>query len=79
VLWSWGDKDNGALGHRVLDSDDEAIPSQLQSWVDENFRVIKCTLGTNIGAVLSVNGELQVWGAFRVRDLCKSFLSSISD
>lgn len=46
-----------------------SIPHPLQSLVDDNFRAIKVVTGDSICAALSTDGELRVWGSFRVSRL----------
>lgn len=51
-----------------LDVDElTSIPHPLQSLVDENFRAVQVAAGDSICAALSVEGDLRVWGSFRVR------------
>lgn len=51
-----------------LDVDDlTSVPHPLQSLVDENFRAVRVTAGDTISAAISTDGELRVWGSFRVR------------
>ena len=42
------------------------MPHRLQTLVDENFRAVKAVAGDSICAVVSDQGELRVWGSFRV-------------
>lgn len=52
-----------------LDVDElTSIPHPLQSLVDENFRAVQVAAGDSICAALSVEGDLRVWGSFRVRN-----------
>ena len=43
-----------------------SYPYPLQSLVDEGFRAVKITAGDSICAAISDEGELRVWGSFRV-------------
>lgn len=43
-----------------------SIPHPLQSLVDEGFRAVKVVAGDSICAAVSDQGELRVWGSFRV-------------
>lgn len=50
-----------------LDIDElTSIPHSLQSLVDEKFRAVQVAAGDSICAALSVEGDLRVWGSFRV-------------
>lgn len=44
-----------------------SFPYPLQTLVDENFRTVSVAAGDSICAALSDEGELRVWGSFRVR------------
>lgn len=44
-----------------------SVPHPLQSLVDENFRAVQVATGDSICAALNVEGDLRVWGSFRVR------------
>lgn len=81
-VWSCGVNDDAALGRitndvpdpdnpgKFLDVDNlTAIPHPLQSLVDEKFRAVRIAAGDNISAAISDQGELRVWGSFRVRTL----------
>ena len=51
-----------------LDVDElTAVPHPLQSLVDENFRAVRIAAGDTISAAISSEGDLRVWGSFRVR------------
>ena len=73
--------DDAALGrvtHNVPDPDspntflgvDEltSVPHPLQSLVEEKFRAVQIVAGDSICAALSREGDLRVWGSFRVGD-----------
>jgi regulator of chromosome condensation len=50
-----------------LDADDlTSFPHPIATLVDENFRTVKVTAGDNHSTALSDQGELRVWGSFRV-------------
>lgn len=50
-----------------LDVDElTSVPHPLQSLVDEKFRAVQVVAGDSIGAALSTEGDLRVWGSFRV-------------
>ena len=38
----------------------------IQSLVKENFRAVAVATGDSLGAVLNDQGELRIWGTFRV-------------
>ncbi|EKM80007.1 hypothetical protein AGABI1DRAFT_72781 [Agaricus bisporus var. burnettii JB137-S8] len=78
TVWSCGANDNAALGRittdvpdpdnegSFLDVDDlTSWPRPLQTLVDEHFRAVLVAAGDSIGAVVSDQGELRVWGTFR--------------
>jgi regulator of chromosome condensation len=44
-----------------------AQPFPLTSLVDEGFRATRIAAGDSISAAISQEGELRVWGSFRVR------------
>jgi len=49
--------------------DDEeltSIPHPLQTLIDENFRAVQLASGDSICAALSADGDVTVWGSFRV-------------
>jgi regulator of chromosome condensation len=43
-----------------------SYPLPLQSLTDEKFRAVRVTAGDSISAAISADGELRVWGSFRV-------------
>jgi regulator of chromosome condensation len=43
-----------------------SVPYPIQSLVDEGFRAVKIATGDNICAAISSQGDLRVWGSFRV-------------
>jgi regulator of chromosome condensation len=43
-----------------------AYPHPLKTLVDENFRAVQIVSGDSICAAVSDQGELKVWGSFRV-------------
>ena len=43
-----------------------SVPHPIQSLVNENFRAVRITTGDNICAAIDPEGELRVWGSFRV-------------
>jgi regulator of chromosome condensation len=78
-LWSCGVNDDAALGRVTKDVPDPenpdaflnvdeltSIPHPLQTLVDAGFRAVKVVAGDSICAALSDQGELRVWGSFRV-------------
>lgn len=78
-VWSCGVNDDAALGRVTKDVPDPdnpgkfihvdeltAVPYPLQSLVDEGFRAVRIAAGDSISAAISDNGELRVWGSFRV-------------
>lgn len=44
-----------------------SIPHPLQTLVDVGFRAVKVVAGDSICAAVSDQGEMRVWGSFRVR------------
>ena len=42
------------------------IPHPLQTLVDDGFRALKVAAGDSISAAIGTEGELRVWGSFRV-------------
>ena len=53
---------------KFLPSDELAMtPHPIQSLLDERFRAVKIAAGDSVSAAISSDGELRVWGSFRVR------------
>ncbi len=54
------------------------IPHPLQTLVDDGFRALKVAAGDSISAAIGTEGELRVWGSFRVSDIaiCHSLPSN---
>lgn len=78
-IWTCGVNDDAALGRitkDVPDPDKEgafinidiltSIPHPLQTLIDEQFRAVSIAAGDSICAAISSEGELRVWGSFRV-------------
>lgn len=78
-VWSCGLNDDAALGRitdqvpdpnkpgSFLDIDElTSVPHPLQSLIDENFRAVQVVAGDSICAAVSDQGDLRVWGSFRV-------------
>jgi alpha-tubulin suppressor-like RCC1 family protein len=78
-VWSCGVNDEGCLGRltenvpnpsnpkEFLDSDELSVtPYPIQSLLDENFRAVKVAAGDSISAAISSEGDLRIWGSFRV-------------
>ena len=78
-VWSFGTNDDAALGRvttNVPNPDKEgefmdvdtitSNPYPLQTLVDEKFRTVRIAAGDSIAAAISAEGELRVWGSFRV-------------
>lgn len=42
------------------------FPHRLQTLVDDSFRAVKIAAGDSISAAIGTEGELRVWGSFRV-------------
>jgi regulator of chromosome condensation len=79
VVWSCGVNDDAALGRYTTDVPDPdkpgsfldvdeltAVPHPIQSLVDQKFRAVRLTAGDTISAALSAEGDLRIWGTFRV-------------
>lgn len=79
-MWSCGTNDDAALGRvtqNVPDPQDPgnyldidlltSIPHPIKALVDEEFRAVQVAAGDSISAAVSSEGELRVWGSFRVR------------
>lgn len=43
-----------------------SYPYPLQSLVDENFRAVRIAAGDSVSAAISSDGDIRVWGSFRV-------------
>lgn len=55
-----------------LDIDElTAVPHPIQTLLDENFRAVRVAAGDSVSAAISVEGELRVWGSFRVNYFSK--------
>jgi regulator of chromosome condensation len=78
-VWSCGVNDEGCLGRvtvNVPDPNDpestldpdalSSTPYPIQALLDENFRAVRIAAGDNVSAAISSDGELRVWGSFRV-------------
>jgi regulator of chromosome condensation len=78
-VWSFGINDEATLGRvtegvpdpakpgeLLLSKDLEANPLPVQALIDENFRAVKIAAGDSISAAISAEGELRVWGSFKV-------------
>ena len=78
-MWTCGVNDDAALGRitkdvpnpedpdQFLDIDElTSVPHPLQPLIDENFRAVRIAAGDSISAAISSEGELRVWGSFRV-------------
>lgn len=87
-VWSWGINDNASLGRPTVgvpDPDDsneileaeilETQPLVVQTLVDEEFRAVEVAAGDSVSVALGSEGQLRVWGSFRVR--LDIFLSSV--
>ena len=48
------------------------IPHPLQNLVDDGFRALEVAAGDSISAAIGTEGELRVWGSFRVSDVTLS-------
>ena len=48
------------------------IPHPLQNHVDDGFRALEIAAGDSISAAIGTEGELRVWGSFRVSDITLS-------
>ncbi|KAF5387661.1 hypothetical protein D9615_000590 [Tricholomella constricta] len=90
TVWTCGVNDDAALGrvtHNVSDPEnpnsfldvDEltSVPHPLKSLVDENFRAVQVASGDSICAALSKDGDLRVWGSFRVNEGSLGFSSGL--
>ena len=89
-VWTCGTNDNAALGRvtenvpdsnnpgHFLNIDDlTSYPHPIQSLVDEGFRAVKAVAGDSICGIISDQGELRVWGTFRVRQHLQKIYSSL--
>lgn len=78
-VWSCGVNDDAALGRitrdvpdpnnpgSFLDIDDlTSLPHPIQTLVDEKFRAVRVAAGDSVSAAISAEGDLRVWGSFRV-------------
>ncbi|KAG7096713.1 hypothetical protein E1B28_004127 [Marasmius oreades] len=81
IIWSCGLNDDAALGritHQVTDPEKPGsfldvdqlttVPHPLQSLADEKFRTVQVATGDSICAAVSDQGDLRVWGSFRVNE-----------
>ncbi|KAK0482063.1 regulator of chromosome condensation 1/beta-lactamase-inhibitor protein II [Armillaria luteobubalina] len=80
-IWSCGLNDDAALGRVTQDVPDPenpgsfididtltSIPHPLQSLMDEKYRAVQIATGDSICAAVSAEGDLRVWGSFRVNE-----------
>lgn len=78
-IWTCGVNDDAALGRVTKDVPNPeepgtfinidvltSFPYPLQSLVDEGFRAVSIATGDSICAAINNEGELRVWGSFRV-------------
>ena len=78
-MWSFGINDEATLGRETehvpdplnpgdfLSSGDlEATPYPVKGLLDENFRAVKIVAGDSVSAAISSDGQLRVWGSFKV-------------
>lgn len=75
-MWTCGNNDEAALGREtagVLDGEkvvpEEELttyPHRIQSLIDEGFRAVRIAAGDSISGAISAEGDLRVWGSFRV-------------
>ncbi|THV08325.1 RCC1/BLIP-II [Dendrothele bispora CBS 962.96] len=90
TIWSCGLNDDAALGRDTqnipdpnnpgsfLDIDElTSIPHPLESLLDENFRAVQVATGDSICAAVNDQGELRVWGSFRVNEGSLGFSSDL--
>ncbi|KAE9410016.1 RCC1/BLIP-II [Gymnopus androsaceus JB14] len=90
TIWSCGLNDDAALGRitkdvpdpenpgSMLDMDElTSVPHPLQTLVEEGFRAVKIATGDSICAAVSDQGELRVWGSFRVNEGSLGFSSDL--
>jgi len=64
----------------MLDVDDlTSYPHPLQSLSDEHFRAVKLAAGDSISAAVSTEGELRVWGSFRVSMVSRLGTNALTD
>lgn len=75
-IWSSGVGDDAALGRPLqklslaeqgTNVDESICFRPLQSLIDESFRAVQISAGDNINAAINEQGDLKVWGSFRVR------------
>ncbi|KAF5380523.1 hypothetical protein D9615_004510 [Tricholomella constricta] len=90
TVWTCGNNDNAALGRQTTDVPDSqnpgsfvdetdlaSYPHPLQSLVDEGFRAVRIAAGDSISGAISTEGELRVWGSFRVNEGLLGFSSGM--
>lgn len=71
-VWSYGINDSGALGRITLgvegqDQEElEMYPGLVQGLKKEDFKAAKVYAGDSVSVAISENGDLKVWGSFRV-------------
>ena len=58
--------DPAKLSKLLKSGDLEVTPFPVWTLLDETFRAVKVTAGDSISAAVSSDGELQVWGSFKV-------------
>ncbi|KAF5358908.1 hypothetical protein D9758_004806 [Tetrapyrgos nigripes] len=90
TIWSCGLNDDAALGRVTKDVPDPenpgsfldideltSVPYPLQFLADEKFRAVQVVSGDSICAAVSDQGELRVWGSFRVNEGSLGFSSDL--
>ncbi len=60
-----GSNDDAALG-LPEESDILYTPERVQALLDENFRAVRIAAGSTVSAAISSEGQLRVWGTFKV-------------
>ena len=73
-VWTWGINDNGALGRLTQnigeDSDElEYVPKLVETLIKDDFKTARVFASDSASLALSEQGEVRVWGSFRVRAL----------
>lgn len=58
--------DSGSLGRGHPDEEGCEIPGILQSLKQDNFRAVQIVATEMLGAALSFQGDVRIWGSFRV-------------
>jgi len=62
-VWVWGGANLGQAGNGSIDEEDHPVPSEVKYFREKRIAIEKIASGAFHCAVLTVNGELFMWGS----------------